>query len=99
MKTYTLLFVAALAALNADGSAKQAPLAPVTSPQPTLSEPVLAAWAKAEYRFTPEVKAAYLSWSKSLVLAAIAKAGQKLPADFLNWVDSDPVVAETVYGI
>ena len=60
---------------------------------------VLAAWGNAQHRFTPEVKAAYLAWAKTRALEVVAKSGQRLPADFLAWVDHDPVVIATVYGI
>jgi len=63
------------------------------------SQAVLAALDKSEYRFSPEVKTAFISWRKAQALAAIAKTGRSLPANFLAWVDSDPVVAGTVYGI
>lgn len=55
-------------------------------------------WLKAGYRFTPEVKAAYLTFAKAQAQRALAAAGKTLPADFLAWVDSDPAVAATVYG-
>ena len=57
-----------------------------------------AAWVKAGYRFTPEVKAAYLAFAKAQALRELAAAGKTLPPDFLAWIDSDPVVAATVYG-
>jgi hypothetical protein len=63
------------------------------------TQQVLVALAKAEYRFTPEVRAAYLAWNKAHALADLAKTGQSLPDEFLAWVDSEPVVAATVYGI
>ena len=60
---------------------------------------LLAALEKAGYTFTPEVKSAFLARRKAIALAEIAKTGQSLPQDFLEWVDADPVVAGTVYGI
>jgi hypothetical protein len=57
-----------------------------------------AIWVKAAYRFTPEVKAAYLRFAKAQALRELAAAGKTLPADFLIWIDGDPVVAATVYG-
>jgi len=53
---------------------------------------------KADYRFTPEVRAAYLVFAKAEATADLAGAHQVLPADFLAWVDSNPVVEATVYG-
>jgi len=102
---HVLALVAALAALSAYGKTKLPPAPPVASAKPVPltataeGRALYAAWEKAQYRFTPEVKAAYLSWVKAQALEVIAKAGQKLPADFLSWVDSDPSVAATVYGI
>lgn len=60
---------------------------------------VISALEKSAFKFTPGVKSAFLAWSKALALAEIAKSGQSLPVDFLNWVDSEPVVAGTIYGI
>ncbi len=51
------------------------------------------------YRFTSEVRAAHLAAAKTEALAAIEAAGGRLPKDFLDWVDGDPVVAGTIYGI
>lgn len=81
--------------------------APKAAPKPPPvklgSEPeataVTAALEKSAFRFTSGVKAAYLAWSKARALAAIAAARQSIPQDFLDWVDSDPVVAATVYGL
>jgi hypothetical protein len=55
-------------------------------------------WQKANYTFTPQVEAAYLAESKAAALAKIAAAGKKLPADFLAWIDADPLRKTTVYG-
>ena len=60
---------------------------------------VHAALAKSGYRFTPEVKAVWIAVRKKQALAEIARAGCALPDDFLAWVDSDPAVATTVYGL
>ena len=79
-----------------------APTVPRTSPLEVDSaeaKALLAVLEKAEYKFTPEVKTAFLAWRKVNALAEIAKTGQRLPNDFLEWVDSDPVVAGTVYGL
>jgi hypothetical protein len=72
---------------------------PASPPPPKAAEAALLNLVKhAEYRFNPEVKAAYLSYAKTTALAALKTAGRDLPADFLAWIDSDPVVAATVYG-
>jgi hypothetical protein len=55
-------------------------------------------WAKAQYRFTPEVEAVFLADAKVNALKKLSDAGKTLPADFLAWIDSDPVVKTTVYG-
>lgn len=92
-------------ALTVPGRTQQAFAAP---PAPAPAAPLAAsaegralqaAWEQAQYRFTPAVKTAHLAWAKAWALATIAKAGQRLPDDFLAWVDGDPVVAATVYGI
>jgi hypothetical protein len=72
------------------------PLAAFETPEGTA---LLTAWTKAGHKFTPEVKSAYLTLSKAQALAKLAKAGKVLPQDFLDWVDSLPGVAATVYGI
>ncbi|MCW1923870.1 discoidin domain-containing protein [Luteolibacter arcticus] len=58
-----------------------------------------AAWVEGDHRFTPEVRAAFLAFSKAQAAAELAAAGETLPPDFLAWVDSDPLVEATVYGI
>lgn len=55
-------------------------------------------WEKAGHRFTPEVEAAYLAENKAAALAKLKLAGQELPADFLAWIDADPVIKTSVYG-
>ena len=70
----------------------------VAPPTNGMPESVHAAWAKAEYRFTPEVEAAYLDAAKAGALERLSASGVKLPSDFLAWIDSDPVVRTTVYG-
>jgi hypothetical protein len=79
-------------------SAPSAKPAAASVPQNPASPAVLAAWQKAEFRFTPEVEAAYLEAAKAEALKQLAAAGRTLPADFLAWLDSDPIVRTTVYG-
>jgi len=57
-----------------------------------------AAWKEAGFKFTPEVKNAWLACSKAAALANLTTAGKSLPEDFLAWIDGDPVVQATVYG-
>lgn len=49
--------------------------------------------------FNAATKEQFLSWRKSQALAELESAGVKIPADFLRWIDSDPVVYRTVYGV
>ena len=90
-------------ALAASDSPKRVPKnlpppLPALTPIPA-GEAVVAAWGKAKHHFTPEVKAAYLAFAKAEALRDLAKARHFLPVDFTAWVDSDPAVAATVYGI
>ena len=57
-----------------------------------------ATWEREGWRFTPAVKAAYLTFARAAALRELASEKIILPADFLKWVDADPVVAATVYG-
>ncbi len=56
------------------------------------------AWKSAAYKFTPEVKEAWIVQTKERSLQEITSAGKSLPADFLAWIDGDPIVRATVYG-
>ncbi|MBI1373990.1 MAG: hypothetical protein GC159_14810 [Phycisphaera sp.] len=58
-----------------------------------------AAWVKAAFGFTPEVRDAYLALAKAHTLADLKAAGESVPDDFLAWIDGDPLVASSVYGI
>ena len=59
---------------------------------------LLVSWNEANHALTPEVKAAYLRFIKAKTAGELAAKGKSLPADFLKWVDGDPVVEATVYG-
>ncbi|MGD0089031.1 MAG: hypothetical protein ABSE73_03855 [Planctomycetota bacterium] len=59
---------------------------------------LLAAWTQAQYRFSPEVRAAYLAFAKAQAKSDLKTAGKTLPEDFLAWMESDPAVEATVYG-
>lgn len=65
---------------------------------PAASGRVVESVAAAGNRFTPAVKDAYLAFAKASALEALKAQGRELPAGFLTWVDSDPVVRDTVYG-
>jgi hypothetical protein len=104
MILHRLLLATASIALTSTFDTQAAPAAPAPvlprhsltiTPEGAALETAL---TKAEYRFTPEVRAAYLALSKAKAKAALAAANQSLPADFLAWVDSDPVVEASVYG-
>ena len=51
-----------------------------------------------KYQLTPEVESAYLRFAKAKALREISNSRSLLPTDFLTWIDSDPIVATTVYG-
>ena len=69
------------------------------SPPPTHTLSNLAAVCRGEqYAFTPEVREAFLACAKAEALAALKTEGKALPDGFLTWVESDPVVAASVYG-
>lgn len=72
-----------------------APSALAASPEETA---LMQAWKSAAYKFTPEVKEAWIAQTKEKALKEITSAGKSLPADFLAWIDADPIVRATVYG-
>jgi hypothetical protein len=49
-------------------------------------------------KFDEQVKKDFLSWRKNTALAELATAKVEIPADFLAWVDSNPLVFQTIYG-
>lgn len=72
-----------------------APTSSAASPEETA---LMQAWKSSAYKFTPEVKEAWLAHAKEKALRDITSAGKSLPADFLAWIDGDPIVRATVYG-
>ena len=54
---------------------------------------------RAGYVFGPEIRAVYLQAAKAAAAQALADAGDDVPADFLGWVESDPLVEASVYGV
>lgn len=92
--------MAALCTLGAPARLTAAP-----SPTPAASQAsnagetaLLDAWKSGGYKFTPQVKEAWLCFAKAKALKEITSAGKSLPTDFLAWIDSDPIVRATVYG-
>jgi hypothetical protein len=59
---------------------------------------VLASLETSGHRFTPEVRAAYLAFRRQQAAAELAAHGITLPADLWRWVETDPMVAATIYG-
>lgn len=59
---------------------------------------LLTDWKNEGHCFTPKVKQAWLAHAKARALAEISAAGKSLPADFLAWIEADPVVRDTVFG-
>jgi hypothetical protein len=81
----------------AEGADEPAPAATGLGATPE-GDKLLKALETAEYQFAPAVKTAYLAYAKDQARRKIQAAGKELPADFLRWVDSDPLVQATVYG-
>lgn len=99
IKIQSSLLAAAVLVIGAGVGFSRPAAAPVAPAAKNTAAPsVLEAWQKADYRFTPEVESAFLDAAKSAALQKLAAEGRSLPADFLAWVDSDPIVKTTVYG-
>jgi len=95
------LLLAVCAALHMPGGAPTADAKP--APPPAVAPEVMPdtlrnVLAGAQYHLTPPVKTAYLAYMEAKSQQELAAAGKTLPADFLAWVDSDPVIQTTVYG-
>lgn len=71
--------------------------APAATPEEAKAA-LLDTLAKAKYKFTAPVRAAYLKWAKAQALADVQAAGKELPKEFLDWVNKDPAVEAAVYG-
>ncbi len=105
MKKNRLLFAIILMVFAALQQAAAAKKGAPKEPAPKLSASnskdllVIEALGQAGYQLTPETKASFFANQKAKALEEIAKTGQILPKDFLDWVDSDEEVAATVYGI
>lgn len=89
--------------LSHAGLSAPAPVVPAATPSPLVStasgQALFAAIKGAQFQFTPEVEASFLKFGRSEAEAKLAARGQKLPKDFLDWVDSDATVAATIYGM
>lgn len=59
---------------------------------------LMAACKKAQYKFAPDVRAAYLAYQKALADDDLKAHGKKVSKKFQAWVDADPIVEATVYG-
>ncbi|MFM2296381.1 MAG: hypothetical protein RL117_88 [Verrucomicrobiota bacterium] len=49
-------------------------------------------------KYDESVKKSFLAWRKEMALAELKTAGVSVPAEFLAWVDSQPLVYQTIYG-
>lgn len=97
------LLLLAACALPPSGFAKKAPPAPLVESTAFAGESaearaLLAVLREAQGRFTPAVKAAALAEARAAARRELDAAGIALPAEFLAWVEADPVRAATVYG-
>jgi len=54
--------------------------------------------AAEDYVFTPNVRRAFLAYSKQYALGVLEAEGKSLPEDFLAWIDADLEIAAGVYG-
>ena len=81
------------AATNADGAGA------LSTRANECKERMLAICANQQYRFTPKVREAYLAYARAQAKTELESQGKSLPDDFLAWVDADPTVEATVYGM
>lgn len=51
------------------------------------------------FEFTPKLRDAFLAYAKQQAVADLNAQGKSLPKDFLEWIDSDPMVEAGVYGV
>lgn len=93
----TLLPVAFLVAITWVITPATAAALPLEGGSPA-AKAVLTALENSEYRFTPGVRAAYLCFRRQQAAAELSAHGITLPEDLWRWVESDPVVAATIYG-
>jgi len=65
----------------------------------SANDELLGICATEQYAFTPKVRRAFLAYAKEQTLANLKAEGKAVPEDFLAWIDADPVVEATVYGV
>ncbi len=53
---------------------------------------------KAQYKFTPGVREAYLNYQREVTKDALKAQNMNISAKFQKWVEADPVTLATVYG-
>ncbi len=61
-------------------------------------EAMLATCASEQYKFTPKVRAAFLTYAKAQAKADLEAQGKSIPEEFLAWIDADPLMEAGVYG-
>lgn len=97
-----LLTLCALSPLaTASASTNDSPAAkhpPVLIESTGEGRALVSVWENEGGRFTPKVEAAFLEYSKAKTLAALRTQGKELPADFLAWIDGDPLLRLDIYG-
>ncbi|MDD2600325.1 MAG: hypothetical protein PHO37_14050 [Kiritimatiellae bacterium] len=54
---------------------------------------------RSDYSFTPVVREAFLAYVKVAAVDELKEQGRPIPERFLKWVDSDPVIKATIYGV
>ena len=54
---------------------------------------------KQNYNFSNRLKNAYIHYAKKKAFANLYARKQKIPSKFIKWIDADPIVKSSVYGI
>jgi len=102
VRALTLLLCAGLTltAPRLDAAEGKTP-ATASAQQPSAPDmaPLVRALEKADFHATPEVIDAYLRYRRAETEAALSEAGDAVPKEFLDWIDSDRNIALSVYGI
>lgn len=60
---------------------------------------LLSALSRANHKFSTSLVSAYLRYAKAKAIADLRAANKEVPADFLAWIDANPEVQLTVYGV
>jgi hypothetical protein len=92
-------FVLAVTLLGSIAAAAQAPVPPVAPAPPAPAEQAASPVEGQGGAFSPEIKAAYLRQARDRALAACTARNIQLPQEFVAWIDVDPVVCASVYGL